>query len=220
MNLVSISLVDLKPPDKNVRIHTEKQIKEFERSIKAFGQIRPIVIDENNTILVGNGLYTALKNMNIDKAEVYRITGLDNNQKKKLMLADNKIYSLGIDNLDTIDEFINDLKDDLDIPGFDKDILNQIVSEAEQVTEKVSEYGKLNDTEIHSIQNSRQRNELPNAENQDTSYNKMQASDSGLNSSQTKSNDGLDNTDYITSQSVIENEKYTICPKCGEKIWL
>lgn len=37
MNLVSISLADLKPPDKNVRIHTEKQIKEFERSIKAFG---------------------------------------------------------------------------------------------------------------------------------------------------------------------------------------
>lgn len=216
MNLVSISLADLKPPDKNVRIHTEKQIKEFERSIKAFGQIRPIVIDENNTILVGNGLYMALKNMGVDKAGVYKITGLDNNQKKKLMLADNKIYSLGIDNLDTIEEFINDLKGDLDIPGFDKDVLNQIVSEAEQVTEKVSEYGKLNDTEIHSIQNSRQRKELPNAENQDT----KQSSDSGLNSSQTKSNNGLDNTDYITSQSVIENEKYTICPKCGEKIWL
>lgn len=216
MNLVSISLADLKPPDKNVRIHTEKQIKEFERSIKAFGQIRPIVTDENNTILVGNGLYIALKNMGVDKAEVYKITGLDNNQKKKLMLADNKIYSLGIDNLDTIEEFINDLKGDLDIPGFDKDVLNQIVSEAEQVTEKVSEYGKLNDTEIQSMQNSRQRNELPNAGNQDT----KQSSDSGLNSSQTKSNNGLDNTDYTTSQSVIENEKYTICPKCGEKIWL
>lgn len=216
MNLVSISLADLKLPDKNVRIHTEKQIKEFERSIKAFGQIRPIVTDENNTILVGNGLYTALKNMGVDKAEVYKITGLDNNQKKKLMLADNKIYSLGIDNLGTIEEFINDLKNDLDIPGFDEDVLNQIVSEAEQVTEKVSEYGKLNDTEIQSMQNSRQRNELPNAGNQDT----KQSSDSGLNSSQTKSNDGLDNTDCTASQSIIENEKYTICPKCGEKIWL
>lgn len=43
-----MKLSDLVKPEKNVRIHTEQQLKEFRRSIEMFGQIRPIVIDENN----------------------------------------------------------------------------------------------------------------------------------------------------------------------------
>lgn len=46
------------------------------------------------------------------------------------MIADNKIFSLGIENLDTLNSFLEDLQDDLDIPGFDSDILKQMVSDA------------------------------------------------------------------------------------------
>ena len=56
-------IADLKEPERNVRIHTDKQLKEFEKSIRMFGQLRPIVIDENNMILAGNGLYMTLKRM-------------------------------------------------------------------------------------------------------------------------------------------------------------
>ena len=48
MKIVKIKLADLVKPEKNVRIHTEKQIKEFRRSVEMFGQIRPIVVDERN----------------------------------------------------------------------------------------------------------------------------------------------------------------------------
>ena len=63
MKIVKKKLMDLRHPEKNVRIHSDKQITEFKRSIEMFGQIRPIVIDEAGTILAGNGLYDALTAM-------------------------------------------------------------------------------------------------------------------------------------------------------------
>ncbi len=71
MEVITVKLAELVKPEKNVRIHTEQQIREFQRSIKMFGQIRPIVVDENNVILAGNGLYDTLMTMGRDTAEVY-----------------------------------------------------------------------------------------------------------------------------------------------------
>ena len=85
MKVVKLPLSDLKKPERNVRMHTEKQLKEFVRSIEMFGQIRPIVVDEDGTILAGNGLYEALKRMGQEKADVLKVTGMSGNQKKKLI---------------------------------------------------------------------------------------------------------------------------------------
>ena len=159
MEIITMKLVDLVKPEKNVRIHTEQQLKEFQRGVKMFGEIRPIVVDENNVILAGNGLYETLIAMGKETADVYKYDNLTENQKKKLMIADNKIFSLGIENLDTLNSFLEDLQGDLDIPGFDEDILKQMVSEAEDVTEKLSEYGTLDDEEIQSIKESGERKE-------------------------------------------------------------
>ena len=51
MQVIEMKIADLHFPEKNVRIHTESQIKEFIRSIDKFEQIRPVVIDENNTVI-------------------------------------------------------------------------------------------------------------------------------------------------------------------------
>lgn len=67
MKIISMKLADLKQPEKNVRIHTEKQLQEFQRSVEMFGQIRPIVVDENNVIMAGNGLYDTLLRMGKEK---------------------------------------------------------------------------------------------------------------------------------------------------------
>ena len=70
MEVIKMKLADLVKPEKNVRIHTEQQLKEFQRSVTMFGQIRPIVIDENNVILAGNGLYDTLVAMGKDTASL------------------------------------------------------------------------------------------------------------------------------------------------------
>ena len=60
MNVVKKPLAELRRPERNVRMHTDKQLKEFRRSVEMFGQIRPIVIDEGGVILAGNGLFETL----------------------------------------------------------------------------------------------------------------------------------------------------------------
>ena len=106
MEVITMKLSEMVKPEKNVRIHTEQQLKEFERSVTMFGQIRPIVVDENNVIMAGNGLYDTLLQMGKETADVYKYEDLTENQKKKLMIADNKIFSLGIENLDTLNSFL------------------------------------------------------------------------------------------------------------------
>lgn len=209
MEIITMKLVDLVKPEKNVRIHTEQQLKEFQRSVKMFGQIRPIVVDENNVILAGNGLYETLIAMGKGTADVYKYDNLTENQKKKLMIADNKIFSLGIENLDTLNSFLEDLQGDLDIPGFDEDILKQMVSEAEDVTEKLSEYGTLDDEEIQSIKESGERKEqqIQKAEAE-------QATPAPQPIAQPQQEMPED------SEDTTEVKKFVICPKCGEKIWL
>lgn len=117
MNVTRKLLSELRRPERNVRMHTDKQLKEFRRSIEMFGQIRPIVVDEGGVILAGNGLYETLLSMGRTEADCYVVTGLTEAQKKKLMLADNRVFDLGVDDLSALDAFVLELKDDLDIPG-------------------------------------------------------------------------------------------------------
>ena len=55
MEIVTKNLKELRHVEGNTRLHSEKQIREYIRSIKMFGQLRPMVIDEDNVILAGNG---------------------------------------------------------------------------------------------------------------------------------------------------------------------
>lgn len=211
MEVITMKLADLVKPEKNVRIHTEQQLKEFQRSVTMFGQIRPIVIDENNIILAGNGLYDTLVAMGRDTADVYRYDNLTENQKKKLMIADNKIFSLGIENLETLNSFLEDLQGDLDIPGFDEEILKQMVSEAEDITDKLSEYGTLDEEEIRSIKENGEKKEqqIQRMESEQWDGQKEQAP--AVPIQQEPAGDDGD---------TAEIKKFVICPNCGEKIWL
>ncbi len=210
MKILKMKLSDLKKPERNVRLHTDKQIREFTRSVTMFGQIRPIVIDENNVILAGNGLYDTLLAMGRDTAEVYQYRDLTENQKKKLMIADNKIFSLGIDNLDTLNSFLEELGGDLDIPGYDEDILRQMVSEADVVTERISEYGTLDDSEIQSIRAGAERREQ-NSANESAGGQPQEETQGSAQDNTATEGQGGDTT---------EIRQFIICPSCGERIWL
>lgn len=212
MEVITMNLADLVKPEKNTRIHTEQQLKEFERSVRMFGQIRPIVVDENNVILAGNGLYDTLAMMGQETAEVYRYDNLTENQKKKLMIADNKVFSLGIENLDTLNCFLEELQGDLDIPGFDEEILKQMVSEAEDITDKLCEYGTLDDEEIQSIKASAARREAAAPQ--------MQEPESSNSVMPQRSIPTSEKILEVQDEETTEIKKFVLCPKCGEKIWL
>ncbi|MFR1012262.1 MAG: ParB N-terminal domain-containing protein [Dorea sp.] len=211
MKQLTLKLSELVRPERNIRIHTEKQLEEFERSVRMFGQIRPIVVDEKNTILAGNGLYETLLRMGEEQALVYKYEDLTESQKKKLMIADNKIFSLGIENLDTLNEFLEELNGDLDIPGFDEEILKQMVADADEVTEKISEYGTLDEEEIQQIKEANEKREQKEMES---------ASEEGKAIVQTDLPQQGGQSATMESPESAETRRFVICPKCGEQIWL
>lgn len=211
MKQLTLKLSELVRPERNIRIHTEKQLEEFERSVRMFGQIRPIVVDEKNTILAGNGLYETLLRMGEEQALVYKYEDLTESQKKKLMIADNKIFSLGIENLDTLNGFLEELNGDLDIPGFDEEILKQMVADADEVTEKISEYGTLDEEEIQQIKEANEKREQKELES---------ASEEGKAIVQTDLPQQGGQSATMESPESAETRRFVICPKCGEQIWL
>lgn len=217
MKVIKKRLDDLKHPEKNVRIHSEQQIRELKRSLEKFGQTRALVVDENNVILIGNGLYEAMVSLGYQEASVYVKTELSENDKKKLMIADNKTYALGIDNLDTLNEFLEELQGDLDIPGYDEEILQQMVADADEVTEKISEYGTLDESEIQKIKEANEKREQKAAA-AEISDNNSENSSENPNTSDNQSSERQNTTE--TEPEITETREFVICPNCGEKIWL
>jgi len=93
MKIKQTKLKDLKPYENNPRLHSELQIIQIATSIKEFGFINPILADEKGMILAGHGRFLASQRLDLDKVPVVVIDGLDDEQKKALVIADNKIAS-------------------------------------------------------------------------------------------------------------------------------
>lgn len=204
MKIVEKNINDLRPAEKNVRLHPQKQIDEMKRSVEMFGQYRPLVVTSDGEILVGNGLYETFLQMGKDKIECLVLPeNTTDEQKKKIMLADNKIFSLGKDFLANIDEILGGMTE-FDIPGFDDDVLKGLYEEINDEV-KVEDvmpkgFGIIPEERINQIKEvERQRAEK---EPED------------------------DESKYQLSQEVLENHaehdqsgNYITCPHCGVKIY-
>ena len=201
MKTVMIPIGELKRPERNVRMHTDKQLKEFRRSVEMFGQIRPIVIDENYEMLAGNGLYETLVSMGKTEAACYIVKGLSEKEKKKLMLADNRIFDLGVDDMSAFDALIAELGDDLDVPGFDDELLQSLKASCEEVDEIMSSYGIIDEDKKDQIVSARAEYEKADEQRQSQMVQKEKA-------------------ETPAPQVDAPEGKYVVCPKCGEKIWL
>lgn len=205
MEITVKKLNELKRPEKNIRRHTDKQISEYVRSVKMFGQIKPIICDENGVILAGNGLFEALSSIGKEECDCYVMAGLDEKQKKKLMLADNKIYELGTTDIYVFDDFLKDLEGDVDIPGWDEDLLKLLTASVAEATEVVESYGQIDSETIEHINNAEVIPHIP--------MNKIPSTGVVGNSANTSN-------PSVPSDNEETSKPYVICPKCGEKIWL
>jgi ParB/Sulfiredoxin domain len=79
------------PNRRNARTHSKKQIGQIAESIKAFGFLVPILVDEQRNIIAGHGRFAAAQSLNLDKIPVISVVGLSVAQKRALAIADNKI---------------------------------------------------------------------------------------------------------------------------------
>ena len=87
--LLTMWLEELVPYANNPRKNT-KAVGVVAESIEQTGYNNPIIVDENNVILAGHTRLASLKKLGKKEAEVLRITGLTEEEKRKYRLLDNK----------------------------------------------------------------------------------------------------------------------------------
>lgn len=174
-----------------------------------FGQTRALICDEDKTVLAGNGLLTALQELGYAEVECYIISGLTNAEKKKLMLADNRVYDLGLTDMDAFDAILRELDGDIDIPGWDEALLKTLTATTAEADKLISGYGVYEPKEVQSL-NAKSREDKP----ADTEREAYQPVATPYAPSYEPTHDENANTpDY-------QPQRYVVCPKCGEKICL
>ncbi len=201
MKVISKPLSELRRMEKNIRRHPEKQVKEYVRSLEMFGQIKPVVIDETGMILAGNGLFEALRSMGAETCQCYVMAGLTPAQKKKVMLADNRVYELGVTDTAIFDEIIKELEGDIDVPGWDADLLEMLNASIADANNIVESYGVYDPSEVEAVASRERPAADPSAAPQAAPASEAQQP--------------------AASAPVPSQEpRVVLCPKCGERICL
>lgn len=117
----NIKIQDLKPYKNNAKIHSDYQIGLLVKSIKEFGFINPVLIDEDNNVLAGHGRIEAAKQLNIEELPAIVIKGMTETEKKAYIIADNRLSELAIWDNRIIAQELKDLKEsdfNTDVTGF------------------------------------------------------------------------------------------------------
>ena len=137
MKIEQRAIESLIPYINNSRKHSDEQVAQIAASIKEFGWTNPILVDGSNGLIAGHGRLLAARKLGMPKVPVIELAHLSENQKKALIIADNKL-ALNSDwdnNLLMIELQELDSEDyDLSVLGFDQDELDALLNPIEPTT--------------------------------------------------------------------------------------
>ncbi len=132
---------ELIPYANNSRTHSEKQVQQVAASIKEFGFTNPILIDEDNGIIAGHGRLQAAQLLGMDTVPTIALEGFTEAQRKAYVIADNQLAMNAGWDLDALKvevDRLTELDFDIDLLGFDDDMLAGLMEEepAEGLTDE------------------------------------------------------------------------------------
>lgn len=131
MQIEKIPLSQLVPDDHNARRHDERNIAEVKKSLQQFGQHRAFVVQRgSNKILVGNGMYEAMRQLGWEEADVYFVDDDDATAVRRA-LADNRTAELAEWDTDVLAHLFDNFRGGADIPGWSEDEIDKILQLAE-----------------------------------------------------------------------------------------
>lgn len=136
-----IAISGLKPYENNARVHSADQIQKIANSIREFGFVAPVIVDENNTILVGHGRAEAAKLAGLTEIPCRRVTHLTDEQKRAYILADNKLSDLGEWDYELLEMELDNIELDLSQFGFEFDTFGEDVGEFGEIDDDEGYYG-------------------------------------------------------------------------------
>jgi ParB family chromosome partitioning protein len=121
---------DLIPYVNNSRTHRDEQVNQIAASISEFGFTNPILIDDKNNVIAGHGRIMAASKLSLSEVPCIIVTGLTKAQQKALVIADNQLALNSEWDLDMLRlevETLSELDFDLDLLGFDSDVISKLL---------------------------------------------------------------------------------------------
>lgn len=125
-----VDINKLVPYARNARTHSKQQIAELRASLREFGFVTPVLVDENYTILAGHGRIAAAKAEGFTEVPCVFSNQLTEAQKRAFIIADNRLaLNAGWDDELLVVE-LSDLQDndfDIGLLGFDDKELGKLM---------------------------------------------------------------------------------------------
>tara|TARA_R100001510_G_C7654580_1_gene213276 strand:- start:345 stop:923 length:579 start_codon:yes stop_codon:yes gene_type:complete len=121
---------DLHQDPENSRKHDERNLQAIRESLEAFGQQKPIVIDQEGKVVAGNGTLEAARQLGWETIKAV-VTQLDGPTQTAFAIADNRTAELAAWDDDQLAQSLvaleNDESIDAAITGFDSKEIDKMV---------------------------------------------------------------------------------------------
>ena len=127
-----VSKDQLKPYEKNAKLHTDDQVEQIKRSIEEFGFNDPIAVWHEDEIIEGHGRLLAVIEMpEIETVPIIRLDDLTDEQRRAYMLVHNKLTMNTDFDFELLDSELGGIIDiDMSEFGFDIEIEDEDPIEA------------------------------------------------------------------------------------------
>ena len=94
-DLPTIRIDELIPYENNAKIHGPDQIEQLRRSLRQFGFVSPVLIDEDKNLIAGHGRVEAARAENMTEVPYVTVSDLSEAQRRAYIIADNRLAETG-----------------------------------------------------------------------------------------------------------------------------
>lgn len=143
MQIETRKIAELHPYPKNPRSITEDKAAELKRKISRWGQIGALLIDgrDNSTILGGNHVYDALRELGIETAKVEYRTPKDDAEAFELVILHNERFAAWVQN--DLGALLKQYQGEIDLSGYHIDM-----GKGTGLKDILARYGKTEEDEF------------------------------------------------------------------------
>ena len=93
--LPMVRIDELKPYKNNAKIHGPEQIEQLRRSLREFGFVSPVLIDEDKNLIAGHGRVEAARAEGMSEVPCVLVSDLTEAQRRAYIIADNRLAETG-----------------------------------------------------------------------------------------------------------------------------
>lgn len=129
-----VDIDKLVPYARNARTHSPEQILQLRASIREFGFVNPVLIDDAFNVLAGHGRIMAARAEGIKEVPCVFVSHLTEAQKRAYILADNRIALNAGWDMELLRVELEELRDldfDLDLTGFDENEITELFNDSD-----------------------------------------------------------------------------------------